>query len=140
MTLGTDERPIQVLIVEDNPADVELTRRALGGAPYSHNVTVAEDGEVAVAMLRKHGEHTDVPRPDAIILDLKMPNKDGWEVLRDINGDPDLKGIPVMLLTTLQAESTQLAESGIHPSRYCRKPPERIRIKAFLESVIRVGS
>ena len=140
MTLGTDERPIQVLIVEDNPADVELTRRALGGAPYSHNVTVAEDGEVAVAMLRKQGEHTDVPRPDAIILDLKMPNKDGWEVLRDINGDPDLKGIPVMLLTTLQAESTQLAESGIHPSRYCRKPPERIRIKAFLESVIRVGS
>jgi two-component system response regulator len=139
MTLGTPERPIEILVVEDNPADVELTQRALGNAPYDHNVTVAEDGEVAIAMLRKQGEHANVPRPDAIFLDLKMPNRDGWEVLKDINGDPGLKGIPVMLLTTLQAESTQLAESGIHPSRYCRKPPDRIRIKAFLESVIRTS-
>jgi two-component system response regulator len=139
MTLGTPERPIEILVVEDNPADVELTQRAIGNAPYNHNVTVAEDGEVAMAMLLKQGEHANVPRPDAVLLDLKMPNKDGWEVLSDINQDPDLNGIPVMLLTTLQAESTQLAESGIHPSRYCRKPPDRIRIKAFLESVIRAG-
>jgi signal transduction histidine kinase/DNA-binding NarL/FixJ family response regulator len=122
MTTVQGSRPIEVLLVEDNPADARLTEETLKKSGHRTNVTVAEDGEVALAMLRKQGQHASVPRPDLILLDLKLPKKDGPEVLAEINADPDLVTIPVMILTGTEAEQSLLAAHNIPPSRYCRKP------------------
>ena len=81
MTIGTSERPIRILLVEDEPADARLTQEALKESEYAHNFSLAEDGEVAMAMLRREGEHTNASRPDLILLDLNMPRMDGREVL-----------------------------------------------------------
>ena len=122
MTLERNDSPIEILMVEDNEGDVRLTQEILGGIGFSLNFTVAADGEVAMACLRKEGEHGDSPRPDLIILDLNMPKKNGWEVLEDMKGDPDLSSIPVVILTSTTAEQGLLHDYGIHPSRYCQKP------------------
>ena len=116
------DKPIEILVVEDDPADARLTEETLKGSQHRLNITVAEDGEVAMALLRREGENAEAPRPDLILLDLKMPNKDGEEVLADMNEDPDLVTIPVMILTATEAEQSRLASYNIPPSRYCRKP------------------
>ena len=121
-TESSDIRPVDVLLVEDNPADVELTQRILQDSDYSLNIAVAEDGEVAMNVLRKVGVHSNSPRPDLILLDLNMPRKTGYEVLAEMNQDEDLSRIPVLILTSTQAERDRLQFENVGPSRYCTKP------------------
>jgi two-component system response regulator len=101
---------------------VELTERILGDSEHALNINVAEDGEVAMAYLRKEGQHADSRRPNLILLDLNMPKKDGYQVLTEINADPALKTIPVMILTSTKGDRDRLLGMGIPPSRYCIKP------------------
>ncbi len=115
-------RPIEILLVEDNPGDVELTKRILNNSAFTVNIAVAEDGEIAMAYLRREREHSNSIRPDLVMLDLSLPRKDGLEVLADMNSDPDLKTIPVMILTSSQAEQDILRFENFDPSRYCNKP------------------
>ena len=122
MTSGSSEKPVEVLLVEDNPGDVELTKRIVADSEFSINFSVAEDGEVAMAHLRKEGEHAGVPRPDLILLDLAMPKQGGSEVLQELAVDEDLKTIPVMVLTSTQTERSFVYSLGITPDRYCSKP------------------
>ena len=123
MTVESAEMsPVDVLLVEDNPADVELTQRILSGSDHPVNVTVAEDGEVAMSMLRKVGAHSDTPTPDLILLDLNMPKMNGYEVLAAMSQSESLSRIPVLILTSTQAERDRLQFANVSPSRYCTKP------------------
>ena len=119
---GSAAEPVEILLVEDNPADVELTERILGDSEHALNISVAEDGEVAMSYLRKEGQHADSRRPALILLDLNMPKKDGYQVLTEINADPALKTIPVMILTSAKGDRDRLFGMGIPHSRYCNKP------------------
>jgi chemotaxis family two-component system response regulator Rcp1 len=116
MTLGTNDRPLEILLVEDNPGDVELTKRILNRCRSKLNISVAEDGEVAMEVLRQQGAYANATRPDLIILDLNMPKKDGYEVLDEINAAPYLRNIPVMILTSTQVDRSRLYTYGINPS------------------------
>ena len=99
MVTQIEDRPVEVLLVEDNPADARLAQDTIEQSSQEANITHAEDGEIALAILRKEGEYASAPRPDLILLDLRMPRKDGTEVLAELNADEDLVSIPVMLLT-----------------------------------------
>lgn len=136
MTTQNSEDVAQILLVDDNPGDVELTQRTIEKSEYKCNVTVAEDGEVAMAYLKGEGEHAGAPRPDLILLDLKMPKKDGQQVMTELKADENLSKIPVVILTTTQAERTLMYEVGIHPSRYCTKPMEAIRLNIIMRGVM----
>ena len=127
------DRPIEILLVEDNPADVELTRRTLSNSSFAVNIAVAEDGEIAMAYLRREAEHAESVRPDLVMLDLSMPRKDGREVLADMNADPGLKTIPVMILTATQAEQDLLQFENFDPNRYCQKPIDIDRFDQILD-------
>ncbi|MCY3544566.1 MAG: response regulator [Chloroflexota bacterium] len=124
MTTETADRAIEILLVEDNPADVRLTEEVIKGSEHATNITVAEDGVEAMEILRGEGEHSGATRPDLILLDLRLPRKDGPEVLADINSDENLVNIPVMILTGTEAEQSLLNAYNIPPSRFCRKPIE----------------
>ena len=121
-TRGTATGPVEVLLVEDNPGDVELTKRNLAQSAFDLNINVAEDGEVAMAYLRKEGEYASAPRPHVILLDLKMPKMDGYEVIDELNADPALQDIEVMILTSSHGEMSDLFRKGFLPSRYGLKP------------------
>ncbi len=122
MVTQIEDRPVEVLLVEDNPADARLAQDTIEQSSQQANITHAEDGEIALAILRKEGEYASAPRPDLILLDLRMPRKDGTEVLAELNADEDLVSIPVMLLTGTEAEASLLESYSIPPSRYARKP------------------
>jgi CheY-like chemotaxis protein len=115
-------QPIQILLVEDQPADVRLTREVLKDGKVANDLHVAVDGEKALAFLRREGEHADAPEPDLIILDLNLPRLDGREVLAEIKGDPDLMKIPVIMLTTSSAEQDILRAYEHHVNAYVTKP------------------
>ncbi len=115
-------RPIQILMVEDNPDDVELTVEALKDARVANHLTVVQDGEEALSYLRCRGKYAQAVRPDLILLDLNMPRKNGRDVLRDIKNDPKLKRIPVVILTTSQAEEDILHTYDLHANCYITKP------------------
>ena len=123
MTTGTNgNNIIQILLVEDNPDDAKSTEETIKRSEHSTNITVAEDGEVAMNMLHRQGEYAETPRPDLILLNFKLPKKDGSQVLSEINQDPDLSGIPLIILTATEAEQSLLTFHNIPPSRYWRKP------------------
>ncbi len=122
MTTRSPESPIEVLLVEDNPADVRLTEEILKDSDYAMNLSVVEDGEAAMTYLRRQGEYAYTPRPDLVLLDLNLPIKSGQEVLAEINEDSNLRNIPVMILTGTEAEQSLLYSYNIPPSRFCRKP------------------
>ena len=132
MTLGTNENPIEILLVEDNPGDIELAQRVINSAEMNCRVSMAEDGEVAMAFLHKRGQHASAPRPHLILLDLAMPKKDGFEVLAEINADANLKSIPVMILTSRQSDRDLVQSLGVPPSRYSGKPLELTRFNIIL--------
>src|SRR6202165_5408447 len=104
-SIGMDAEPIEVLLVEDSPGDVRLTREAFKDAKVHVNLHVVPDGTEAMAFLGRKGQHTNVPRPDLILLDLNLPKKDGREVLEEIKQSPTLKIIPVVILTTSASEA-----------------------------------
>ncbi len=115
-------RPIQKLLVEDNPGDVKLMLEALRESKIPNEVSVVEDGVEAMAFLRREGKYADVPRPDLILLDLNLPKKDGREVLADIKFDKKLRQIPVIVLTVSQAQDDILNAYGLHANCYITKP------------------
>ena len=113
---------VEILLVEDNPGDVRLTREAWKEARIRNRLHVAEDGVEALAFLRRQGPHADAVRPHLILLDLNLPRKDGREVLADIKSDPDLKHIPVVILSTSKAEQDVLKSYDLHANCYISKP------------------
>jgi two-component system, chemotaxis family, response regulator Rcp1 len=115
---------VEILLVEDNPGDVRLTREALKEGKVRNNLHVAMDGIEALAFLRRQGQYLDAPRPDVILLDLNLPKKDGREVLAEIKDDPDLRRIPVVILTTSQAEKDIVSTYDLHANCYITKPVE----------------
>jgi CheY-like chemotaxis protein len=125
-------RPIEILLVEDNPGDVRLTEEALRDAKVSNHMSVARDGVEALAFLRREGEHAAAPTPDLILLDLNMPRKDGREVLAEIKEDVKLRRIPVVILTTSKDEADVLKTYDLHANCYVTKP---VDLDAFIEVV-----
>jgi len=115
-------RPIEILIIEDNPGDVRLTREALKGFKLANSLSVAEDGVEAIKFLRKEGEFKDVPKPDIILLDLNLPKKRGLEVLKEIKHDEELKTIPVVVLTSSSAEQDIKEAYSSYANSYITKP------------------
>jgi len=115
-------QPVDILLVEDSPADVRLTREALHEARVLNTLHVVQDGVAALAFLRRQGEFTGSPRPDLILLDLNLPRKDGREVLAEIKQDDDLKRIPVVVLTTSKAEEDILRSYSLHANAFVTKP------------------
>ena len=126
-------KPIEILLVEDNPGDADLAREALEGSKFHNILNVVDDGEKAMAYLRRDGLYTEVSRPDLILLDLNIPKKDGRQVLAEIKEDDNLKRIPVVILTTSRAEEDVMKSYNLHCNCYITKP---IDLKQFL-SVVR---
>ncbi|MFC4532562.1 response regulator [Sphaerisporangium dianthi] len=117
-----DYRFIDVLLVEDDPGDVLLTKEAFEHNKVQNKLHVVSDGEQAMAFLRQQDPYLDAPRPDLILLDLNLPRKDGREVLEDIKADADLRSIPVVVLTTSEAEEDILRSYHLHANAYVAKP------------------
>jgi CheY-like chemotaxis protein len=115
-------KSIEILLVEDNPGDVRLTQEALREGKIRNSLHVVEDGEAAIAFVRREGDYADMPRPDLILLDLNLPRMDGREVLAQIKADPNLKRIPVVILTTSRAEEDVLKAYELNANCYITKP------------------
>jgi len=114
--------PIEILLVEDNPGDVRLTREALKEGKVHNSLHVVSDGEAAMAFLRRQGPYAQAPRPGLILLDLNLPRKDGREVLAEIKADPGLRSIPVVILTASAADEDLLRAKQLEASCYVTKP------------------
>ena len=127
--------PVEILLVEDNPGDVRLTREAWKEGKFRNNLHVAEDGVEALAFLRKQGRHVGAVRPDLILLDLNLPRKDGREVLAEIKQDPNLKHIPVVILTTSKAEQDILKTYDLHANCYITKPLDMDQFIRVVKSI-----
>ena len=125
-------RPVEILLMEDSPGDVRLTLEALADGKVPNHVTVAKDGVEGMAMLRREGPHAECPRPDLILLDLNMPRKDGREVLAEIKQDPELRRIPVVVLTTSRAEQDVLETYDLRANCYITKP---VDLEQFIVAV-----
>jgi chemotaxis family two-component system response regulator Rcp1 len=129
-------RPIEILLVEDSPGDVRLTREALRDAKVSNNLYVARDGVEAMAFLRREtAEFAGCPRPDLILLDLNLPRKTGHEVLEEIKADQALRRIPVVILTTSQAEQDVLRTYDLHANCYISKPVDLDQFITVVQSI-----
>jgi CheY-like chemotaxis protein len=122
MNIEPGPRPIDILLVEDNAADVRLTEEVLTESKVHNNLMVANDGVEALNCLRQQGRFKGSPRPDLILLDLNLPVKDGREVLAEIKTDSNLKRIPVVVLTTSKAEEDILKTYNLHANCYITKP------------------
>ena len=127
--------PIEVLLVEDNPGDAELTRIALEDSKISVNLNVVEDGVEAMAFLRKQDKYSNVPHPDIVLLDLNLPRKDGREVLAEIKTDDNLKRIPVVVLTTSQAEEDIIKAYNLSANCYITKPVDFDQFVRIVQSI-----
>jgi CheY-like chemotaxis protein len=127
--------PIQILLVEDSPGDVRLTQEVLRNARIANDLHVVGDGEEAMAFLRQEGEYADKPRPDLVLLDLNLPRKDGREVLSEINGDDDLQSVPVIVLTTSEAEQDILRSYRLAANAYITKPIDLSEFIAVVRSI-----
>ncbi len=129
----TDMQPriVNVLLVEDDPGDVLMTREAFD--EHLHNrLDVVTDGAAALSYLRREGSYADSPRPDLILLDLNLPRRDGREVLQEVKDDSDLRHIPVIVLTTSQAEEDVLRSYQLHANAYVTKP---VDFESFVEAI-----
>ena len=136
MTLGSAGRPVQILLVEDNPADARLTQEAIRDTEFHHRLHLAEDGEEAMEFLFQEGEYEDAPRPDLILLDLNLPGMDGREVLAEVKSDESLGMIPVVVLTTSTAQQDLLYSYGLRANSYVNKPIDRIHFNVMIKSVL----
>jgi two-component system response regulator len=130
-----DVMPIEILLIEDNPGDVELTKIALEDSKISVNLNIVEDGVEAIAFLRREGKYANVPHPDIVLLDLNLPKKDGREVLAEIKADEKLKRIPVVVLTTSQAEEDVLKVYNLSANCYITKPVDFDQFVKIVQSI-----
>jgi CheY-like chemotaxis protein len=130
-----DNRPVEILLVEDNPGDERLTREALKEGKVYSNLHWVKDGVEALEFLRKQGKYKGMPRPDIILLDLNLPKKDGREVLQDIKNDDELKRIPVVVLTTSKAEEDVLRTYNLHANCYVTKPVDLEKFMVVVKSI-----
>jgi two-component system, chemotaxis family, response regulator Rcp1 len=128
-------RPIEILLVEDNPGDVRLTIEGLNEGKVRNHLHVARDGVEALAFLRRQAQFADVVRPDLILLDLNLPRKDGREVLAEIKSDADLKTIPVVVLTTSRAEQDVLNSYQLQANCYITKPVDLEQFITVVKSI-----
>ena len=124
--------PIEILLVEDNPGDARLTKEALRDAKVRNNLHVVPDGVEALAFLRRQGKHAAVPKPDLILLDLNLPKMDGREVLEEIKQDDQLRHIPIVILTTSQAEKDIIESYRLRANAFVTKP---VDLEQFLKVV-----
>lgn len=135
MNAGTQASPVEILLVEDNPGDVRLTEKAFEEVKLANNLHVTTDGVEAMAFLRGEGEFADTPRPDIVLLDLNLPRKDGTEVLSEVKTDDDLREIPVVVLTSSEAEEDVIETYNNHANAYLTKP---VDFEGFTEIVKKI--
>lgn len=128
----TEGLPVEILLVEDNPADIRLTMELLDESKILNNLSVVEDGEEALKYLHRQDEYANVPYPDLILLDLRLPKVDGPEVLAEIKQHPDLRRIPVVVLTASRAEEDIIKSYNLHANAYVNKP---VTFERFVEVV-----
>lgn len=128
-------RPLHILLVEDNPGDVELTKAALRRCKVSNHLRVADDGEQALEMLRREGDAAGAPLPDLVFLDLNMPKKGGLEVLAEMKKDPDLRRIPVVVMTSSKAEEDILRSYDLHANCFVTKPVDLEQFRTVVKSI-----
>ena len=133
--LGGDGKIVEVLLVEDSPGDVRLTREAFRDAHLSVRLHVAQDGVEAMAFLRREGSHNQAPRPDLILLDLNLPKMDGREVLALIKKDEGLKTIPTVILTTSEAEADIVNSYQLQANAYLSKPVQLDAFEGLVKSI-----
>ena len=126
---------IEVLLVEDDPGDVLMTKEAFEEHGTVNRLTVVPDGAEALAYLRREGDHADAVRPDLILLDLNLPKRDGREVLAEIKNDSDLHQIPVVVLTTSQADEDILRSYKLHANAYVTKPVDYDKFIAVVRQI-----
>ena len=127
--------PVEILLVEDNPGDVRLTKEALKEGKVYSNLHTVKDGVEAMEFLRRQGKFRDSPRPDIILLDLNLPRQDGREVLEEIKGDDAFKRIPVVVLTTSKAEEDVLRTYNLHANCYVTKPVDLEKFMVVVKSI-----
>ncbi len=132
MSTAVMTKPIEILLVEDNPADIRLAREALKDGKVMNNLSVVTDGMEALNFLRQTGKYSDSPVPELILLDLNLPKKSGLEVLQAIKADPSIKRIPVVVLTTSKAEEDIVKSYNLNANCFITKP---IDLKQFLDVV-----
>jgi chemotaxis family two-component system response regulator Rcp1 len=131
----TQSQPVVILLVEDNPGDVRLTREAFKEGKVLNDLHVAQDGVEALAFLHQEGHYANSPHPDIILLDLNLPRMDGRELLARIKNDPKLKRIPVVVLTTSKAEEDVLRSYELHANCYITKPVGLDQFIKIIQSV-----
>ncbi|MBV0901294.1 response regulator [Haloarcula salina] len=135
MSENPNGEPIEILLAEDNPGDVKLTEKALEKGNVLNNLHVVTDGVEALQFLRRENEYDDKPRPDLLLLDLNMPRKGGREVLDDVKSDPELRRIPVVVLTSSEAEEDIVASYDLHANAYLTKP---VNFDGFIDTINRI--
>ncbi len=128
-------KPVEFLLAEDNPGDVRLTKEALRDSKVHNNLKVVPDGVEALAFLRREGKYANAPRPDVVLLDLNLPKKDGREVLEAIKTDPALKRIPVVIVTSSEAEQDILRTYDLHANCYVSKPVDLDQFIKVIQSI-----
>ena len=133
--MSTNNGSIQVLLVEDNPGDVRLTKEVLKEGKLLNQVTVVGDGVEALSFLRRQGQYANAVQPELILLDLNLPKKDGREVLAEIKTDPGLRRIPVVILTTSSAEDDILRTYDLHANCYITKPVDLEQFMRVVKSI-----
>jgi two-component system, chemotaxis family, response regulator Rcp1 len=130
-----NDRPLEILLVEDNPADVRLTQEAFREGKIHNTLVVARDGVEAIDFLFRRGKYADAVRPGLILLDLNLPRKDGREVLAEIKADPQLRRIPVVVLTTSKADEDILRSYDLHANCYITKPVDLGKFTQIVQSI-----
>jgi CheY-like chemotaxis protein len=131
----TDARPIEILLVEDDPGDVLMAREALEEGKVANRLAVVPDGIEAMAYLTCEGQYADRTRPDLVLLDLNLPRKGGLEVLEEMKADPSLRRIPVVVLTTSDAEKDILSSYDMHANAYIKKPVDFDQFVAVVRQI-----
>lgn len=126
---------VKILMVEDNPGDVRLTLEALKTSTLRNDLRVVEDGEAALAYLRREGRYAGAPRPDLILLDLNLPRKNGREVLAEVKADERLRSIPVVILTTSKDEEDMLKTYNLHANCYISKPADLNQFSTVVKAI-----
>jgi CheY-like chemotaxis protein len=127
--------PIEILLIEDNPADVRLTQEAFREARINNNLHIVQDGVSAMAFMHKTAPYQNAPRPSLILLDLNLPKKDGREVLKELKTDPELRQIPVVILTTSGDEEDVLRSYDLHANAYLVKPIDVLKFVKMIHAL-----